>query len=157
LKGKVFLLCISIILLFNKADCQIHDDSTGKLLITFTNIRSDVGNIVLGLYSGAEQWLENPAHSYSWKKEGLIDGKLIVEIDSLPYNTYACAVLDDEDRSISMKYALALPLEGWGMSSNPSFLKLVAPKFESVCFDLDCPLQRIEIKMNYLNKHKKVK
>jgi uncharacterized protein (DUF2141 family) len=146
------IFCFPIVL-----SAQSNTPQTGKLIITFTDIRSDIGNIVMGLYNAEEQWTDNPEHSLKWNKSKLKNGKLTVEIDSLPRTTYACAVLDDEDKSISMNFFLGLPREGWGMSTNPSFLKLKKPKFKEVSFDLDCPVLRIELKMNYLNKKKKVK
>jgi uncharacterized protein (DUF2141 family) len=130
--------------------------AVGTLVITFTHIRSDVGNIVMGLYESEDQWTDNPTYSFSWDKSKLKNGVLMVEIDSLPRKHYACAVLDDEDESASMNFIIGLPREGWGMSTNPSFFKLKKPDFEDVAFELDCPVLRVDIKMNYLNKNKRL-
>jgi uncharacterized protein (DUF2141 family) len=129
----------------------------GTLVITFTDIRSEVGNIVMGLYESEDQWTDNPSYSFSWDKKNLKNGVLMVEIDSLPIKHYACAVLDDEDESVSMNFIMGLPKEGWGMSTNPSFFKLKKPDFEDVAFCLDCPVLRVDIRMNYLNRNKTVK
>ena len=145
----LLLLCLPYILSAQKDTIQ-----TGKIIITFTDIRSDIGNIVMGLYTAENQWTNDPHYSFSWDKKYFDNGIITVEIDSLPRNSYACAVLDDEDESSSMKYFCGLPKEGWGMSSNPAFLKLKTPSFKDVSFELDCPAVRIEIKMNYLNRNK---
>lgn len=130
--------------------------TTGKLVITFSGIRSDVGQIAMGLYDDADQWTDHPKYEFAWTKEDLKNGKLTVVIDSLPRTTYACAVLDDEDMDKAMDYTLGLPTEGWGMSTNPSFLKLKKPGFDEVSFDLDAAAVRFEIDIHYLRKNKKV-
>lgn len=161
LRGKSAILGIFILVLpyvLNGQEPRAEgQEQRAKLIITFTDIRCDIGNIVMGLYDAKEQWTDNPHYAYSWDKKKLKEGRITVEIDSLPRNRYAIAVLDDENMSITMDFILGLPKEGWGMSTNPPFLKLIAPKFESVAFDLDCPVLRMEIKMNYLNKRKNVR
>lgn len=130
--------------------------TTGKLVITFSGIRSDVGQIAMGLYDAADQWTDHPRYEYAWTKEDMEDGRLTVVIDSLPRTTYACAVLDDEDMDQEMNYRLGLPAEGWGMSTNPSFLKLKKPSFEEVSFELDAAAVRFVIDIHYLRKNKKI-
>jgi uncharacterized protein (DUF2141 family) len=130
--------------------------TTGKLVITFSGIRSDVGQIALGLYDAADQWTDHPKYEFAWTKEDMQDGRLTVVIDSLPRTTYACAVLDDENENFSMDYRLGLPTEGWGMSTNPSFLKLKQPGFDEVSFELDAAAVRFEINIYYIRKNKKV-
>ena len=130
--------------------------TTGKLIITFSGIRSDVGQIALGLYDDPDQWIDQPRYEYSWTKEDMKNGRLTVVIDSLPRTTYACAVHDDEEMNEAMNYTLGLPREGWGMSTNPSFLTLKQPGFTEVSFELDAATVRFEIEMNYLRKNKKV-
>ena len=97
---------IAILLLFLPilGFAQKIDSPTGKLIITFTDIRSDIGNIALGLYDADDQWTDNPRYAYKWDKQMLQNGKITVELDSLPRATYSCAVLDDEDKSLSMNF-----------------------------------------------------
>lgn len=130
--------------------------TTGKLVITFSGIRSDVGQIALGLYDAADQWTDHPKYEFTWTKKDMKDGRMTVVIDSLPRTTYACAVLDDENENLAMDYKLGLPTEGWGMSTNPSFLKLKKPEFEQVSFDLDAAAVRFEINIHYIRKNKKI-
>lgn len=130
--------------------------TTGKLVITFSGIRSDVGQIAMGLYDDADQWTDHPKYEFVWTKEDLKDGRLTVVIDSLPRTTYACAVLDDEDMDQDMNFKLGLPTEGWGMSTNPSFLKLKKPGFDEVSFELDAAAVRFVVDIHYLRKNKKV-
>ncbi|MCF8225003.1 MAG: DUF2141 domain-containing protein [Bacteroidales bacterium] len=156
LNVKPLVLCI---LLSTQVSifCQAQSYACGRLIITFTDIRSNAGQIAMGLYDAEEQWTDAPKYNFVWDKGHLKNGNMTVEIDSLPRGKYACAVLDDEDLSLSMNYILSLPAEGWGMSTNPSFLKLKKPGFEEVTFELNGPALRIWIKMNYLNRKKKIK
>ena len=157
LSVKIILIAIQSVIFTNNAFNQSAGYTTGSLVITFTNIRSDIGNIRVGLYDAPDQWTDHAKHHYVWNKEDLKDGNLTVEIKDLPRNTYAIAVLDDEDKNEDMTYKLGLPIEGWGMSNNPSFVRLKAPDFDEVSFELDSPVVRFEINMVYLNKNKKVK
>jgi len=158
LNAKNLLLAAILLLPASNVFAQTGTAAYGKLIITFTDIRSSVGNIAMGLYTAEEQWTDNPAYNFYWDKKELREGRLTVELDNLPRGLiYACAVLDDEDKSFTMNSTLGLPNEGWGMSTNPSFLKLKKPGFREVAFELDAPVIRIEIKLNYFNKNKKVK
>lgn len=155
LKGKksgifLFLLLFSAVL-------SAQEEPSGSLIITFTQIRSDVGNLVIGVYESEEQWVHHPCYKYIQDKNALKNDTLCVEIKDLPYGSYAISVLDDEDLNDAMKFLLKLPQEGWGMSGNPPFLKLRAPEFELCSFDLDCSSIQFEIQMNYINRRKKVK
>ena len=157
LNARILVIALTSVLFFNNTYSQSADYTTGKLIITFSNIRSDIGNIRVGLYDAPDQWTDHAKFHYVWNKEDLKDGKLTVEIKDLPRTTYAIAVLDDEDENEDMTYKLGLPMEGWGMSKNPSFVRLKAPGFDEVSFELDSPAIRFEIQMNYLNRNKKVK
>lgn len=157
LNVRILLIALTSVLFFNNTYSQAADYTTGRIIITFTNIRSDIGNIRVGLYDAPDQWTDHAKYHYVWSKGDLKDGKLTVEIKDLPRTTYAIAVLDDEDENEDMTYKLGLPMEGWGMSNNPSFVRLKAPGFDEVTFELDSPAIRFEIQMNYLNKNKNVR
>lgn len=157
LSVKTILIALLPVILTNSAFNQSADYTTGNLVITFTGIRSDIGNIRLGLYDAPDQWTDNAKYHYVWNKEELKDGRLTVEIKDLPRTTYAISVLDDEDENETMTYRLGLPTEGWGMSNNPSFARLKAPPFEEVSFELDSPVIRFGINMVYLNRNKNVR
>lgn len=154
---KFNLIYLFLVVFMLNTTGQSSVSATGKLIITFTHIRSDVGQIALALYDHKDQWTDNPAMEYAWDKENLKNDRLTVSIKDIPRTIYAIAVLDDENENLEMEYTLGLPTEGWGMSTNPSFFKLTKPGFDEVSFDLDAPTIRMEIKMNYIRKNKKVK
>ncbi len=139
LKGKLNKILLSVLLSVSYLAVQAQEGPCGSLTITFTDIRSDIGEILTGVYSAEDQWIYEAKYSYTWTKENLEGGKLKVEIQNLPYGTYAISVLDDEDKNAGMKYFIGLPREGWGMSTNPSFFKLKAPSYEECAIELDCP------------------
>jgi uncharacterized protein (DUF2141 family) len=157
LSVKAILIALAPVIFSNNAFNQSPVYSTGTMIITFTGIRSDIGNIRVGLYDAPDQWTDHAKYRYAWSKEELKDGRLTVEIKDLPRTTYAISVLDDEDENETMTYRLGLPMEGWGMSNNPSFARLKAPPFEDVSFELDSPVIRFEINMVYLNRNKNVR
>ncbi len=158
LKGRKhkYLFSMLFLVLLN-LQFKAQDTITGTLRITFTDIRSNIGNIVAGIYDNEDQWINEPSRSYSWAKETLVSGSMTVEIPDLPYGTYAISVLDDEDMNEEMKYFMGLPREGWGMSNNPSFRKIKAPSCDKCTFELDSPLLDFDIKINYLRKNKEIK
>ncbi len=157
LKGSQSKLLLIVLLAISSLGLSAQSAPSGTLDITFTDIRSDIGIIRAGVYSAENQWIYDPEYSYKWTKEEMKEGKLKVEIPNLPYGKYAISILDDEDKSNSMNFFIGLPREGWGMSTNPSFLKLKHPCYEECSLELDCPSISFEINMNYLNKRKKVK
>ena len=87
-------------------------------------------------------------------KNNISNSRITVIIDSLPRKTYAIAVLDDINDNNEMDFRLGLPTEGFGMSTNPSFLKLKPPGFEEVSFELDKPVLHMKVKMNYILRRK---
>lgn len=153
---RFFLLLLFLSSTFSVSSLAQHQ-AKGSLHITFTEIRSDVGLIRIGIYSSDKEWIHHPKYSHKWDKSELKGDRLRVVVDDLPYGSYSISVLDDEDRSNSMNYKLKLPQEGWGMSNNPSFLKLKQPGYDECSFKLDSPKISMEIKLNYLNKRKKIK
>lgn len=157
LKGNQNKIFLTILLVFSTLALDAQAARGGSMLITFTDIRSDIGILRTGVYSAEDQWIYDPEYSFKWSKKDLVDGTLKVEIPNLPFGTYSISVLDDEDQSNSMNYFMGLPKEGWGMSTNPSFFKLKAPSYEECAFELDCPCISFEINLNYLNKRKNVK
>jgi uncharacterized protein (DUF2141 family) len=134
---------------------KLLSQDEGKLVITYTDIRNTRGQLILAIYNHENQWTDNPYRTVISDKKELRNGKLVVVVPGMQRGkTYACALLDDEDGSMNMDYFCGVPKEGWGMSRNPSFLKLKAPSYEEVSFKLDGPVLRFEIKMNYILKNK---
>ena len=155
-KGKRVLLH-SLYFLLSAIYCNAQQTPSSVMHITFTDVRSDVGQIIVAVYDSEKQWAYDPRYTYKYGKNDIDKGAVKVKIPSLPYGRYAISVMDDEDMDNEMKYFMKLPREGFGMSGNPSYLSLKLPAYELCSFELDSPEVYFSIKMNYLNKRKKVK
>jgi uncharacterized protein (DUF2141 family) len=147
----LILLFVTGALLFNGALLHCQSPATGILEIEFTGIRSDEGQIAIGLNRSPDGWPREPEIELAWPKEDLKNGTMVVRIDTLEYGTYAISVLDDLDFDEEMKFFLGIPREGFGFSRNPPH-KLSEPDFEESAIKVDRPFQRISIEMRYFAK-----
>lgn len=155
LKDRITAIIILIAISFTASFAQQKNWNTGKLVITLSDVKSPQGTLKIALYNDASQWTDNPIYSSMHTKNDMSNSKITVTIDSLPRTIYAIAVLDDINDNNEMDFRLGLPTEGFGMSTNPSFFKLKPPEFEEVSFELDSPVLRMEVKMNYILRRKK--
>ncbi|HDS06324.1 MAG TPA: DUF2141 domain-containing protein [Bacteroides sp.] len=121
---------------------------TGTLEIRFTGIRSDRGQIAVGMNRSPEGWPREPHMDFFWEKDGLDNGVLVAEIENLPYGVYAISVLDDVNRNGEMEMVLGIPREGWGFSNNPAN-RLSPPDFNKCAFLIEQPFVRITIELHY--------
>lgn len=152
---RIFFITFFLFVLSILPTRLFGQSGTGKLVITLTDIRNTQGQLLLAVYNDPTQWTDHPVKSLRYEKKDIKDGKLQVEITGLKRDiVYACALLDDENSNNEMDYKLGLPLEGFGMSRNPSFLKLKKPGFDETSFLLDGPAVRFELKLNYIRKKK---
>lgn len=147
------MLCL-IMLTFSQLKAQPLP--SGNIVISFSQIRSNIGTLAVGVYSCESEWIYEPLFNYTFPKDSLKDGILTIETGEIPYGKYAVSVLDDEDTNLEMNFVMGLPREGWGMSANPTFLRLKAPSYDECSFMLNSPCHRLHIKLNYLNRNKKI-
>ena len=156
-KSHFYILLTAALILFslNVYSQENAIDNTGKLVVTFTNIKSDEGELKINLYTNESQWPDYAPMTFIRSKDNIKNGRITISIDSLPQATYGLVVLDDLNSNADMDYTLGLPSEGWGMSNNPSFFKLKAPAYEEVVFELDAAIVMIDVKLNYVLVRKK--
>ena len=148
---KAYFTTPLILLLLTGFQLHSQPPGTGTLEIEFTGIRSEEGQIAIGLNSSRDGWPREPEIELAWPKKNLENGTLVVRIDALEYGTYAISVLDDIDLDEEMKFFLGIPREGFGFSMNPPH-KLHEPDFEESAIEVDRPFQRISIEMRYIAK-----
>lgn len=129
-------------------------DNSSPLLIRFTGLRNNEGQIAIGITSQAEGWPRAPEHEYAWEKKGASDGVLEVSVTGLKPGTYAVTVLDDENSNLEMDMTLGIPREGWGFSGNPPF-RLSVPRFGECAFRLDPGGSTITIELRYAGGRKR--
>jgi uncharacterized protein (DUF2141 family) len=89
----------------------------------------------------------------NWVKKNVSNGTFTVTLKNLEFGTYAISVLDDENSNLEMDMVIGIPKEGWGFSRNPQ-MKLSAPDFQECSFQIDEPMERITIELNYMGKGK---
>jgi uncharacterized protein (DUF2141 family) len=117
------------------------------LTITVADIRSNKGEIQIGLYNNKESFpLVDKQYKFIIIEVNKFSGSYMIK--NLPEGDYAVGILHDENSDkICNKNFLGIPKEGYGFSKNfrP---KLSAPKFEDCKFELKENLA-ITIKLIY--------
>jgi len=142
-----------IFFLITASFLHAQSSGSGTLEIRFTGIKSDKGQIAIGINNAPDGWPRQPQLNAKWKKENMKAGVFVRRLEDLPYGTYAISVLDDENCSLEMDMFLGIPKEGYGFSMNPPF-KPSAPGFDECSFRLDKPFQQITIDIRYIGKGK---
>jgi uncharacterized protein (DUF2141 family) len=148
---KTNILTCLILLIIPGAMLHSQPAATGILEIEFTGIRTEEGQVAIGLNRSPDGWPREPEIELAWPKENLENRTMVVRIDSMEYGTYAISVLDDVDFDEEMKFFMGIPREGFGFSLNPPH-KLHEPDFEECAIQVDRPYQRISIEMRYIAK-----
>ena len=87
------------------------------LTVTITKIRNDHGNILAGLYGGADQWPDGMTVADATVKA--VSGKAVIIFHDLPPGTYAVSAFHDENANGKFDTnTLGFPLEGFAFSNN---------------------------------------
>ncbi|MGH7091216.1 MAG: DUF2141 domain-containing protein [Stellaceae bacterium] len=123
--------------------------SAADLTVTIRNVHSDKGELLIGVYSGAEGYKKGVADSAT--KSALLpeEGRLLgaslrakagsqsITFDGLAPGRYAVVAFHDEnDNGLLDQNALGIPTEGYGFS-NDAYGFLGAPSFEAAAVSID--------------------
>lgn len=121
-----------------------------QVSIVFSNIRSNKGNLRLGIFKTQEEFeSEQPFKKISIPKAQLSNGSLSANLQ-LPEGTYGISVLDDENNNAKMDYNMVrMPKEGFGFSNyyHTGFSK---PKLSQFVFTVTKGNIKINCKMRYM-------
>ena len=121
--------------------------NSATLNIKVEAIRSDKGQILVGLYTKAADWPREGGEYRQMRAKASTRGSSIVFKD-LPPGEYAVALLHDENNDEKMNFnLLGIPKEGYGFSRNAK-PGLKAPSFDKVKFRL-ASNETIFVKMQY--------
>jgi len=142
-----------LILLSYSLPLFAQSSSKGTLEIKFTDLRSDLGLVAIGINTSPEGWPREPQIELNWKKVNVVDGTLSVKVPEMPFGTMAISVLDDENSNLEMDMRLGIPREGFGFS-NDAPVGLSPPKFEDSSFQFTSSGQKITIRLRYMGKGK---
>jgi uncharacterized protein (DUF2141 family) len=119
--------------------------------VTVTGIRSDKGQIAVGIFRDNETFQREEAFlEKQFKKEKVTDGTMVIRF-SLEPGIYGISILDDENSDQKMEYNfLHIPKEGFGFSDY-YHTGLKMPKFDSFKFIIEPgKTKRIKVRIRYL-------
>lgn len=121
---------------------------TTTLDVTIDKLRSDKGVLRFCLTADPENFpgCVDDAHAVT---RSVPASARSIHFDSLPYGSYAVAVIHDANSNNKLDTLLGIPREGFGFSRNP-VIGFGAPRFAAARFDLDEMPQQQAIKMRYL-------
>ena len=113
--------------------------------IDISNIKSNTGNIMIGLFNSKDTFLTDKYKALKIKAQV---GSIKAKFENIPNGTYAIALYHDENLNNKLdKNLFHIPKEGYGFSNNakPFF---GPPKFDKAQFKLDGNYHA-QIKMKY--------
>ena len=128
---------------------QQHQMETGKLVITYENLQSSEGNVMLKLYDKNSPKFPDAKSAIAIKTVKIENKQATVIFDSLPYGVYAFTTFHDENENGKMDTnRIYFPTEGYAFSNN---LHIVfgPPSFSKASFKLSESVKTIEVKLNY--------
>lgn len=94
---------------------QAQSDTKGGIDLEITSIKSDEGQILVGLYNAEAQWLGTP---FIGKVGTITKDVSIVVFDTIPDGVNAVSVFHDADADGRLKTFLGIPTESTGASNN---------------------------------------
>jgi uncharacterized protein (DUF2141 family) len=119
--------------------------------VTVTGIRSDKGQIAVGIFRDNETFHREEAFlELQFKKPKITDGTMVISFPLEP-GVYGLTILDDENSDRKMEYNfLHIPREGFGFSGY-YHTGLTLPKFDTFKFTVEPgQTKRITIRLRYL-------
>ncbi len=124
-------LLFAILLLFVTPVVAQH-----TLTVTITDIRSDEGRLLIGLYKGADTWLHD-TQVYRTDEVAPKEGEVVISFANLPAGEYGLALLHDEDGDEEMSFTwMGMPAEAYGFSRIDSRM-MREPDFEECRIVID--------------------
>ena len=110
--------------------------STDEIVVRISNLRSDAGNVVAELYpDDPANFLKGRARIERAFQPAVAQGTVDVCLTAPEPGTYAVAVYHDENANVKFdKNWIGLPVEGYGISNNPTFF-FGPPAFDEAKFE----------------------
>lgn len=143
MKKLFFLISIQLLLSF------VLKAQTGSLTITYENLESSNGNVMVKLYDSTSPEFPDTKSAIAIKTVKVQNKQAEVKFENLPYGKYAFSTFHDENENGKMDTnRLYFPKEGYAFSNN---LKIVfgPPSFEKASFTLNSKAKPILIRLNY--------
>ncbi|WP_373055959.1 DUF2141 domain-containing protein [Zunongwangia sp. H14] len=136
------LAVLAAILFFNFLTAQEKQEENSKIMVTISNVSSDEGEVLFGLYTEDTFMKADP--DYSATSE-IKDGVAKATFEDVPEGTYAIIALHDKNGNKRMDFdSSGMPVESYGTSGNA--LSYGPPQWEESKFVFDEGTKDIEIR-----------
>lgn len=123
---------------------------TGEIELRFERLRNTRGSLHLCLMRDGSRFPDCAKDPQAIKRTvPAASAGEAVRFAGVAAGTYAVTVLHDENVNGRLDTVLGIPREGFGFSRNP-VVRFGPPSFEAVRFQLDGPITRLTIRMQYL-------
>lgn len=124
-------------------DSEVAAVTSSTFTVEIVHLKSDEGQLQIGLYDSEDNWLGNPFKGQTAK---IKDGKATVTFTEVPYGTYAVSVVHDEDMNNELNTgAFGIPSEPYA-SSRGAKGRFGPPKWEDAKFNVATPTASETIK-----------
>lgn len=111
------LFAVALLSLYHAVAAPIIKPDVCKVVVKVTNIRSNAGDIKLGVYPNQQTYEDDkPILKKFISKANIKDGVVQGEVYLSP-GTYGIALIDDENNNGKIDYGFILPNEGFGFSN----------------------------------------
>lgn len=141
-------LCTSAFAQEGSEPAETPEKAGFTIKVTVTNIRSDKGHVLLGLYNNGEGFPSKSEKAFARTSVTIKDGVATAEFKDVPAGTWAVGVMHDENDNFKIdRIAGGIPKEGFGASNDAKAI-FGPPKFKAAKFELTAD-KSISIKMKY--------
>ena len=138
----------SLALLAVLAATIANAQSTGRLGVSVSGVRSDSGNVRCGLYASASGFRE-PGAQFRGVAARIQGGQANCVFSAVPPGTYAVAVFHAEQGETRMETgAFGKPKQGYGFSRNPSS-SFGPPEFSAAAFEYRGGSMSVPVRLQY--------
>lgn len=106
-----------------------------QLDLSISAIKKQKGEILIAVFNKADGFPFDTQKAYQLLKGTPVDGKLNLQVSSLPKGRYAIALFHDAngDGTLNVNF-MGIPKEGYGVSNN-AYNTFSAPKYNDASFD----------------------
>ncbi len=128
------LLLLSILSFFNQKNTLINNEDSLELIVNITNIDSEKGSIVVGLYNSSGTWL---GKVYMGKSSQISHKTATVTFEGLSEGEYAISLYHDENDNGKLDTGIfGIPKEDYACSRGARG-RFGPPKWNDAVFHLD--------------------
>lgn len=130
MKHLITIICLVFI---NATTAFAQADNTNEIIVTISNLSSNKGQVLVGLYNTEESFLGNGFKHFKTKIE---NNSCKVVFKNIPNGTYAVSFYHDENENNKMDTNfIGIPKEDYGCSNNAKGF-MGPPKWKDAKFEV---------------------